>query len=106
MQERQKLGRVPNEEIRRIIQAEETVLDRIEARKLRWFGHVMRMPEERWPAIIHSWIPPRRRKRGRSKRSWRDGVTEAMKKGWGRGEEDAQDQILWRRGLGRRRTVV
>jgi hypothetical protein len=40
------LERVPNEEIRRITQAEETVLDRIEARKLRWFGHVMRMLEE------------------------------------------------------------
>jgi hypothetical protein len=75
---------VPNEEIRRIMQAEETVLDRIEARKRRWFGRVMRMPEERWPAIIHSWIPPERRKRGRPRRSWRswrDGITEAMKKG-------------------------
>jgi hypothetical protein len=55
---------VPNEEIRRIMQAEETVLGRIEAIKLRWFGYVMRMPEERWPAIIHSWIPPGRKKRG------------------------------------------
>jgi hypothetical protein len=36
-------------------------LDRIKARKLRWLGHVMRMPEERWPAIIHSWIPAGRR---------------------------------------------
>jgi hypothetical protein len=59
-----KLEGVPNKEIRRIMQAEETVLDRIEARKLRWFGHVMRMPEERWPAIIHSWILSGRRKRG------------------------------------------
>jgi hypothetical protein len=49
-----KLERVPDEEIRSIIQAGETVLDKIEARKLRWFWHVMRMPEERWPAIIHS----------------------------------------------------
>jgi hypothetical protein len=53
-----KLGRVPNKEIRRIMQAGEPVLDRTEARKLRWFGHVMRMTEERWPAIIPSWIPP------------------------------------------------
>jgi hypothetical protein len=50
-----KLDRVPNDEIMRIMQAEETVLDRTEAIKLRWFGHVMRMPEERCPAIIHSW---------------------------------------------------
>jgi hypothetical protein len=38
-----KLERVPNEEIRRIMQSEETVLDRTEARKLRWFWHVTRM---------------------------------------------------------------
>jgi hypothetical protein len=45
----------------------------------------MRMPEERWPAIIHSWIPPGRRERGQPRWSWRDGVTEAMKKGgWGK----------------------
>jgi hypothetical protein len=42
-----KLERFPSEEIRRIMQVEETVFYRIEARKLRWFGHVMRMPEER-----------------------------------------------------------
>jgi hypothetical protein len=100
-----KLERVPNEEMRRIMQAEETVLDKIEARKLRWFGHVMKMPEERWPAMIHSWIPLGRRKRGRPRRSWRDGITEEMKKR-GMGEEDAQDRILWRRGLGRQQTAV
>jgi hypothetical protein len=42
------------------MQAEETVL----GRKLRWFGHLMRMPEERWPAKINSWIAVGRRKRG------------------------------------------
>jgi hypothetical protein len=88
-----------------IMQAEETVLDRMEARKLRWFLHVMRTPEERWSAIIHLWIPPRRRKRGRPRWSWRDGVTEAMKRR-GLREEDAQDRTRWRRGLGRRRTAV
>jgi hypothetical protein len=59
-----KLERVSNEEIWRIMQAEETVLDRIEARKLRWFEHVKRMPEERWPATNHSRILPGKRKRG------------------------------------------
>jgi hypothetical protein len=77
----------------------------IEASKLRWFGHVIRMAEERWPAIIHSRIPPGRRKRRRPRRSWRDGVTEAMEKR-GMREEDAQDRILWRRGLGRWRTAL
>jgi hypothetical protein len=69
-----KLERVPSEEIRRVMQAEETALHRIEARKLRWFGQVMRIPEKRWPAI--SWIPPGRRKMGRPRWSWRDSITE------------------------------
>jgi hypothetical protein len=99
------LERVPNEEIRRIMQAEQRVLDRIEARELRWIGHVMRMPEDRWPAIIHSWFPLGRRKRGRPWRSWQDCITEAMKKR-GMREKDAQDRILWRRGLGRRQTAI
>jgi hypothetical protein len=58
------------------------------ARKIRWFRHVMRITEERWPAIIHSWIPLE---------TWWGHVTEAMEKGgWGKlmsrtryfGEED------------------
>jgi hypothetical protein len=77
------LETVPSEEVRRIMRAEETVLDTIEARKLRWFGHVMRRPEDRWPAIIHSWISPGRRKRGQPRRSWRDCIMEEMEKGKG-----------------------
>jgi hypothetical protein len=76
-----KMQRVPKEEMRRIMQAEETVLNRIEIIRLRWFAHVMRMPEERWPATIHSWISAGRRKRGRPRQSWQDGITEAMEKG-------------------------
>jgi hypothetical protein len=62
------------------MQTDETVLDGIEIRKLRWFGHLMRMPEGRWPARIHSWIPEGRRKRGRPWWSWWDGVSGAMEK--------------------------
>jgi hypothetical protein len=50
------------------------------------------------PAKIHLWISPIRRKNGRP-RSW-NGVTKVIEKG-GMGAEDAQDQILWRRKLGR-----
>jgi hypothetical protein len=39
-----KQERFPSEEIRKIMQTEETILDRTDARKLRWFRHVMRMP--------------------------------------------------------------
>jgi hypothetical protein len=59
-----------NEEIRQIMQAEETVLDRIEIRNLEWFGHMMRTSQERWRVKIHAWIPPGRRQRGQRRWSW------------------------------------
>jgi hypothetical protein len=62
------------------MQAEETDLDKIEIKKLKWLGHLMRMPQERWPTKIHPWIPAGRRKRVRPRQSGRDGVTQAMGK--------------------------
>jgi hypothetical protein len=47
-----------------------TVFDRTKIRKLRWFEHLMRMPEQKWPAVIHSWIPVGRRKRGQPRQLW------------------------------------
>jgi hypothetical protein len=42
------------------------------------------MPEERWPAVIHSCIPLGRMKRGRPRRSWRDNIKEEKKEDEGR----------------------
>ncbi|XP_030758926.1 uncharacterized protein LOC115884471 [Sitophilus oryzae] len=56
---------VRNEVIRRRIDAQDTVVDRIERRSLKWFGHLMRMPDNRWPKRVFQWVPPQRRKRGR-----------------------------------------
>jgi hypothetical protein len=66
------------------MQAEETVLDRIEIRKLKWYGHLMRMSQDRWQVKIHARIPPGRRQKGQCRWSWQDGVTEAIEKrvGW------------------------
>jgi Tfp pilus assembly pilus retraction ATPase PilT len=36
----------------------------IEKKRLQWYGHVKRMPEERIPKLIMEWIPLERRKRG------------------------------------------
>jgi hypothetical protein len=63
------------------------------------------MPQERWPAVIHSWIPAGRRKMGQPRCSWQDGITEEMEER-GMVAEDAQRWILWRRKLGRRWTAV
>ncbi|KAJ4428218.1 hypothetical protein ANN_24234 [Periplaneta americana] len=70
-------------------------------RILKWFGHLMRMSEDRWPKQIYQWKPPGRRGRGRPKRTWDNEVMEVMHKR-GLRNEDAQDRSLWRIGTGRR----
>jgi hypothetical protein len=64
-------------------------LYRIEAKILRWLGHMMRMPEERWPAIIHSWFPLGRRMGGMHHRgNEKKGGGKKMLRTWYFAEED------------------
>jgi len=41
--------------------------------------HVKRIQEERLPKLIMEWIPGERRKRGRPRKTWMEGVRAAMK---------------------------
>ncbi|PSN53291.1 hypothetical protein C0J52_04666 [Blattella germanica] len=79
------------------MEAEETVVDRIEKGSLQWYGHVQRMSEERWPKCTLNWMVPGRRKRGRARRTWYEGIHAAMMK---RGMEEGQweDRNLWKAG--------
>jgi hypothetical protein len=43
-----------------------------------WYGHFKRMQEERLPKLIMVWIPGERRKRGRPRKTWMEGVRAAM----------------------------
>jgi hypothetical protein len=52
--------------------------DIIEKKRLQWYGHVKRMPEERIPRLILEWVPEERRKRGRPRKTWMEGVHTAM----------------------------
>jgi hypothetical protein len=52
--------------------------DIIEKKRLQWYGHVKSMPDERIPKLIMEWIPEERRKRGRPRKTWMEGVQEAM----------------------------
>ena len=49
-----------------------------EKKRLQWYGQVKRMPEERIPKLIMLWIPLKRRKRGRPRKTWIEGVQAAM----------------------------
>ena len=42
------------------------------------YGHIKRMPEERTPKLIMELIPLERRKRGRPRKTWIEGVQAAM----------------------------
>jgi hypothetical protein len=50
----------------------------IEKKRLQWYGHVKRLPEERIQKLIMEWLPEERRKRGRPRKTWMEGVQAAM----------------------------
>ncbi|XP_030758794.1 uncharacterized protein LOC115884375 [Sitophilus oryzae] len=70
--------RVRNEEIQERIGIEGSLATDIERQQLMWYGDVQRMDDTRLPKQIMQWIPQHRRKRGRPKKTWKEGVTRAM----------------------------
>ncbi|XP_071644241.1 uncharacterized protein [Temnothorax longispinosus] len=100
-----RLSRVKNEEVRNRMEAEKTIIERIEKRQLCWFGHLMRMSEDRWPQRLYKWTPPGTRKRERPRRSWNEGMGDAMR-ARRLSEEDTQDRRGWRLGTGKRPQAV
>jgi hypothetical protein len=95
-----RLEHISNQEIRIRMNAEESITDRIKNKGLNWFGHVLKMEEERWSKQIYQWKPPWKSKRGRPNKSWREEMMTAMQSR-GLNIEDAQDRRLWRTGTGR-----
>jgi len=59
-----RLQKVRNEIIRNILEQEETIIDRIQKRRLTWFGHVERMEDNRLPhKTLHCYTKGVRSKR-------------------------------------------
>jgi hypothetical protein len=73
-----KLDSKRNEHIRGKMDTQDTILDDITRKQLIWYGHVERMGPMRLPEIMINWKPEGRRKRGRPRRTWRDGIYTAM----------------------------
>jgi hypothetical protein len=73
-----------------------SLLDDINTKQLKWCGHVQRMEEGRIPKQVMKWSPPGRRKRGRPKLPWVEGIRELMGEK-GRVEEDWNDRDEWRK---------
>ena len=71
-----RIERIKNEHIKEIMGVKEKpdITDIIERKRLQWYGHVKRMQDERLPKVIMEWIPGERRKRGRPRKTWMEGV--------------------------------
>jgi hypothetical protein len=73
-----------------------SLLDDIKTKQLKWYGHVQRMEEGRLPKHVMKWSPPGRRKRGRPKLTWMEGIRGLMGEK-GLVEEDWNDRDDWRK---------
>jgi hypothetical protein len=87
--------KVRNVTTREIMEVGKNVSEVIEEKRLRWFGHVKRMPRNRLPLKILEWEPAGTRRRGRPKERWIDGVRRSMTN-YGLTEEYIRDRDRWR----------
>ena len=73
-----------------------SLLDDIKTKQLQWYGHVQRMEEVRLPKEVMKWSPPGRRKRGRPKATWAEGIRGLLGEK-GVIEEDWNDRDKWKK---------
>jgi len=72
-----------NARIREIMEVPYTLVNEIKTKQLIWYGHVQQMNEERLPKQVLEWRPAGRRRKGRPRKSWIEGI-----KGNGRARTD------------------
>ena len=58
--------------------AQDMILDDITRKQLIRYGHVERMDPTRLPKIMIHWKTEGKKKRGRPRRTWKDGIYTAM----------------------------
>jgi hypothetical protein len=66
--------KIRNTNIKQKMNVTRSLLDDIETEQLQCYGHVQRMEEGRLPKEVMKWRPPGRRKRGRPKLTWAEGI--------------------------------
>ena len=100
---RSRREKIRNEVTREELGQKDTIVDRIRRRRLTWYGHVIRMENERIPAkALHGEVEGVR-SRGRPRKKWINNVLEDIKdRGWEirRAIDLARDRPKWRSFVG------
>jgi hypothetical protein len=82
----------------------QTNLEKLEYKTLKWYGHVARMEDKKWPKRIMTWSWEEKRRRGRPEVTWEKKVKKVMKQ-----ENLTSDDVLkrqiWRKKNSNRWTV-
>ena len=73
------MDRIRNVNIRNELEIVD-ILKLIEREQLRWFGHIKRMENDRYPRKFLGWQPDGKRPVGRPKKRWRENVDSAMRR--------------------------
>ena len=88
-----RMDRIRNVNIRNELEIVD-ILKLIERGQLRWFGHVKRMENDRYPRKFLEWQPDGTRPVGRPKKRWRENVDSAMRRR-GYSIQQVEDGLLY-----------
>ena len=91
--------RIRNTEIYSRLNIRHDIIHKIQSKRLRYFGHVTRMRDERYPKLAVNGYVHGKRKKGRPKKRWFDMIQEDCREmGWSIQEatHKAQEREKWR----------
>lgn len=78
---------VSNDILRGRMTTTTSIIDKINDKKLKWYGHLWLMEQGRIPIQAWSWIPPQKNKQWRPYKKWINSIQDKMRK-WGLEEEN------------------
>jgi hypothetical protein len=76
-------NRTRNERVREMCGLKRSIVERMKVNKLRWFGHMERMNDERMTKIIYREERMGERRQGRPRMGWVEGIENILKEGVG-----------------------